>query len=166
MSAGEAPAFVALGANLDDPEARVRQAFPALAGLPETRLLGASSLYRSAPLGVGEQPPYINAVALLATRLSPASLLAALLALEQAAGRIRSHPGAPRTLDLDLLLYGEAQLALPGLVVPHPRLHLRAFVLRPLCEIAPQQTIPGRGRAAAWLPAVALQAIERLPAGA
>ena len=159
-------AFVALGANLDDPAAQLRAAFAALGELPGCRLLRASSLYRTAPIGVTGQPDYINAVAELATTQAPRPLLAALLALEARFGRVRHQALAPRTLDLDLLLYDQQELhedtPLPALHLPHPRMHLRAFVLRPLIEIAPEVAIPGRGTAAAWLPAVATQAIERI----
>lgn len=155
-------AYIALGANLDDPVAHVEAGIEALAGLPDSRLLARSSLYRTAPLGVDRQPDYINAVARLATTLSPTRLLAELMAIEARHGRRRDTPLAPRTLDLDLLLYGEQEIRLPDLTVPHPRLHLRAFVIVPLCEIDPGCRIPGRGTAAAWLPAVATQRIERL----
>lgn len=151
----EAQAYVGLGANLGDARAAVRQALQALAELPRTRLLRASSLYRSAPVDAGG-PDYINAVAELRTALSPQELLAALLRLEQAAGRQRPYPNAPRTLDLDLLLYDELRLDEPRLTLPHPRMGHRAFVLLPLAEIAPQRVAP------AQLQAVAHQRIERL----
>ncbi|NJD25140.1 MAG: 2-amino-4-hydroxy-6-hydroxymethyldihydropteridine diphosphokinase [Betaproteobacteria bacterium] len=155
-------AYVALGANLGDPGATVRAALTALAALPDSRVVRASSLYRTAPVGLADQPDFINAVAELATGLEPPALLTALLAIEQDFGRRRAGRNGPRTLDLDLLLYGDREIHLPGLSVPHPRMHLRAFVLLPLAEIAPALAIPGRGTLAAWLPAVAGQGIERL----
>ena len=155
-------AYVALGANLGDPVAAVQAAFDALAALPRTTLAARSSLYRTAPVGLAAQPDFINAAAALDTGLAPEELLAALLAVEKRFGRVRGEKNGPRRLDLDLLLHGDAVLALPGLTLPHPRLHLRAFVLVPLAEIAPDLALPGRGSVAAWLPAVALQAIERL----
>ena len=157
-----AKAFIGLGANLGDPEAQVRRAFAALAELPRTRLLAASSLYRSAPVGVVGQLDFVNAVAELETALSARALLEALLAEESRFGRTREFPNAPRTLDLDLLLYGDRVIAEPGLLVPHPRMHERAFVLAPLAEIAPDIAIPGRGRAAALLAACADQKIEKI----
>jgi 2-amino-4-hydroxy-6-hydroxymethyldihydropteridine diphosphokinase len=155
-------AYVALGANLGDPAATVRAAFTALSALPTSRLVQASSLYRTAPVGFAGQPDFVNAVAELATGLEPEALLAALLTIEQDFGRRRGEKNGPRTLDLDLLLYGDRQIERPGLTLPHPRMHLRAFVLMPLAEIAPQLAIPGRGSVAAWLPAVANQGIVRL----
>lgn len=155
-------AFVALGANLGDPAATVKAAFAALANLPESRIVHCSSLYRTAPVGVIEQPEFVNAVAQLETDLAPEALLDALLDIEQRFGRIRAERNGPRTLDLDLLLYGDQFVSLPYLTLPHPRLHLRAFVLYPLAEIAPDLKIPGRGTVAAWLPAVANQGIVRL----
>jgi 2-amino-4-hydroxy-6-hydroxymethyldihydropteridine diphosphokinase len=155
-------AYVALGANLGDPVATVRAAFAALTALPASRLVLSSSLYRTAPVGFAGQPDFVNAVAEVATGLEPEALLAALLTIEQDFGRLRGEKNGPRTLDLDLLLYGERQMERPGLTLPHPRMHLRAFVLLPLAEIAPQLAIPGRGSVAAWLPAVANQGIVRL----
>ena len=156
-------AFVALGANLGDPVAALRAAFAALDSLPETRVVARSGLYRTAPLGVGEQPEYVNAVAAIETVLRPHALLDALLGIESGLGRTRDYPRAPRTLDLDLLLYGDETIRESGLELPHPRMHLRAFVLAPLAEIAPAATIPGRGRAAELLAGVRDQAIRRLP---
>lgn len=155
-------AFVALGANLEDPAAQVRAALEALAALPRVRLVRASSLYRTAPVGVTGQPDYINAVAEVSTDLPPGELLTALFRIEEQFGRERHYRYAPRTLDLDLLLHDELVLHTPDLTLPHPRLHLRAFVLVPLAEIAPDLRLPGRGSVAAWLPAVASQRIERL----
>ena len=157
-------AFVALGANLDDPVAQVRAASAALANVPDSRLLRLSSLYRTAPVGIRGQPDFINAVAALATRLPPPQLLDALFAVERRFGRRREFYQAPRTLDLDLLLYDELVVDSLPLSVPHPRMHVRAFVLAPLLEIAPHCRIPGRGSAVAWLPAVSMQRIEKLAA--
>ena len=155
-------AYIALGANLGDPATTVRAAFGALANLPESRVLHCSSLYRTAPVGLADQPEFINAVAKLETTLAPEALLDALHEIEQRFGRVRAERNGPRTLDLDLLLYDDQFIDLPRLTLPHPRLHLRAFVLQPLAEIAPDLAIPGRGTVAAWLPAVANQGIVRL----
>ena len=155
-------AYVALGANLGDPKATVLAAFAALANLPESRVARCSSLYRTAPVGILSQPDFVNAVALLETTLAPEALLDALLDIEARFGRIRRERNGPRTLDLDLLLYDDIELDLPRLTLPHPRLHLRAFVLLPLAEVAPNLAIPRRGSLAAWLPAVANQGIVRL----
>jgi 2-amino-4-hydroxy-6-hydroxymethyldihydropteridine diphosphokinase len=155
-------AYIALGANLDDPAATVRAAFGALANLPESRVIKTSSLYSTAPVGLKNQPDFINAVAVLETSLAPEALLDALLDLEQRFGRRRAEKNGPRTLDLDILLYNDLLLDLPCLTLPHPRLHLRAFVLQPLAEVAPAIQLPGRGSIAAWLPAVANQGIRRL----
>jgi 2-amino-4-hydroxy-6-hydroxymethyldihydropteridine diphosphokinase len=155
-------AYVALGANLGDPAAAVLAAFAALANLPESRVARCSSLYRTAPVGILSQPDFVNAVAVLETTLAPEALLDALLDIEARFGRIRRERNGPRTLDLDLLLYDDIELDLPRLTLPHPRLHLRAFVLLPLAEVAPDLAIPRRGSLAAWLPAVANQGIVRL----
>lgn len=148
-------AHVALGANLGDARATVRDAIAALDRLPQTRLLRASALYRSAPWEASG-PDFINAVAAIETGLGAHELLHALQALELQAGRERPYRNAPRTLDLDLLLYGDAIIDSPELIVPHPRLRERAFVLLPLAEIAPTLV------SAAELQAVAGQIIERL----
>jgi 2-amino-4-hydroxy-6-hydroxymethyldihydropteridine diphosphokinase len=129
-------AWVALGANLGDARATVLQAFEDLAQLPQTRLIARSRLYRTAP-HEASGPDFINAVAGLETCLNAPALLQALQSLENAAGRLRPYPNAPRTLDLDLLLYGEARIDSPRLTVPHPRMRERAFVLQPLAELAP-----------------------------
>ena len=155
-------AFIALGANLGDPAATVRAAFAALAELPQSRLVRSSSLYRTTPVGITEQPEFINAAAALETTLAPEALLDALFDIETRFGRQRAERNGPRTLDLDLLLYADLELDLPRLTLPHPRLHLRAFVLQPLAEIAPDLHLPRRGSIAAWLPAVANQGIVRL----
>ena len=157
-------AFIALGSNLGDPEEKVRQGIAALAALPQAQLLAASALYRSAALGHTDQPDFVNAVAQMATSLAPQALLAAMLAIEQRFGRERSFLNAPRTLDLDLLLYDAQTMAEPGLTLPHPRMHERAFVLAPLLEIAPACVIPGKGPAADWLARCAGQTLTRIAA--
>ena len=141
-------AYVALGSNLDDPPERIRHALQALAALPGTRVVRTSSLYRNPPVGDPDQPDFVNAVARIETGLGPRELLGELLAIEQAQGRVRDRPNGPRTLDLDLLLYGERTVREPGLTVPHPRMLGRAFVLMPLAEIAPEAMVPGRGAVA------------------
>jgi 2-amino-4-hydroxy-6-hydroxymethyldihydropteridine diphosphokinase len=157
-------AFIGLGANLGEPRAQVRRAMTALTSIPETRLLSTSSLYRSAPVSVGEQPDFINAVAEIETGLGARALLDELLAIEARFGRRRDFPGAPRTLDLDLLLYGDQVIAEPELVVPHPRMHERAFVLAPLAEIASAAIVPGKGAVAALLADCKDQRVEKLSA--
>ncbi|MEK6592914.1 MAG: 2-amino-4-hydroxy-6-hydroxymethyldihydropteridine diphosphokinase, partial [Pseudomonadota bacterium] len=130
-------AFVALGSNLGDPQRQIAAGFAELAALPQTRVLRRSSVFRSAPVGYADQPDFLNAVACIATGLSPQELLKALLAIERCHGRVREFPNAPRTLDLDLALYGNLILHEHGLTIPHPRMHERAFVMVPLAEIAP-----------------------------
>jgi 2-amino-4-hydroxy-6-hydroxymethyldihydropteridine diphosphokinase len=154
-------AYVGLGSNLLHPRRQLARALRALARLPRTRVIGVSSNYVSAPQGcAGAQPDYVNAVAALATALPPLGLLAQLRRIERRQKRaaVRER-NAPRTLDLDLLLYGRARIGHPRLAVPHPRIAARAFVLRPLVEVAPRATIPGRGLARALLPAVRAQRI-------
>ena len=160
-SAAAAPAYIGLGANLGEPEAALREAIEALAALPGSVLRASSSFYRTAPIdAIG--PDFLNAVVHLDTRLAPHALLAALQRIEHGHGRERPYRNAPRTLDLDLLLYGAQVIDTPTLTVPHPRLHERAFVLRPLAEIAPLLTVPGRGRVADLLVPVAGQRIDKL----
>lgn len=149
--------FIGLGANLGDRGAALQQALASLAALPQTEVRQVSSLYRSAPVDA-DGPDYLNAVAELATELTPKALLQALQAIEVAAGRERLYRNAPRTLDLDILLYGDEAIATPDLTVPHPRMGERAFVLLPLSELAPERVMP------AQLDAVASQRIERTDA--
>jgi 2-amino-4-hydroxy-6-hydroxymethyldihydropteridine diphosphokinase len=166
MQATAHVAYVAIGANLGDPVLTVRAALGALSGIAGAQLRAASSLYRTAPVGLKNQPDFINAVAALAvdaTVLPAPTFLERLFAIEADFGRVRSIRNAPRTLDLDLLLYGDECRDGPDLILPHPRLAERAFVLAPLAEIAPGLAIPGLGDIAALLPAVADQHIERLP---
>jgi 2-amino-4-hydroxy-6-hydroxymethyldihydropteridine diphosphokinase len=142
----EARAWVALGSNLDDPAGQVQHALSALGEFPRTRLLRHSRLYRSAPWGMTEQPAFINAVAELATTLPPRQLLDALLATERAQGRRRDgQRWGPRTLDLDLLTYADVRSDAPDLVLPHPHIAERAFVLVPLAELDADLEIPGVG---------------------
>ena len=156
-------AFVGLGSNLSDPCNQVLRALQALKGLPHTRMLARSSLYRSAPIGYLHQPDFINAVAQLETALPPRALLDALLELEHECGRTRDVHNGPRTLDLDLLLYDDLQLHEHGLTIPHPQMHKRAFVLRPLLEIAPDCGIPGLNLAAEALRQCGDQQLEKIP---
>jgi 2-amino-4-hydroxy-6-hydroxymethyldihydropteridine diphosphokinase len=144
--AGTVTACIALGSNLEDPREQVRRGFEALATLPQSRLLARSRLYRTSPWGITEQPDFINAAARLETSLTPRALLDALRTIESRAGRVRGVRNGPRVLDLDLLLYGDRIVDEPGLVVPHPRLHERAFVLLPLADVAPELEVPGHGR--------------------
>ena len=141
-------AFIALGSNLGDPPAQIQGAIQTLAAMPTTRLVRRSSLYRNPPAGYLDQPEFVNAVARIETRLAPRDLLEQLLAIERAHGRVRDFPNAPRTLDLDILLYGEQTVREPGLTIPHPRMLERAFVLVPLAEIAPDAVVPGAARSA------------------
>jgi 2-amino-4-hydroxy-6-hydroxymethyldihydropteridine diphosphokinase len=157
-----ARAVVALGSNLEDPKAQVRRAFAELDGLPGTRVLARSSLWETAPVGYADQPAFVNACALVETTLAPRQLLDGLLAIERAHGRVRDRPNGPRTLDLDIVLYGEAAHHEEGLTLPHPRAHERAFVLAPLLEVWPDAVIPGRGHASQYRERVGGQAIERL----
>jgi len=157
-------AYVGLGSNLDDPLTHVRQAFRDLDAIPQSRGVARSPLYRSKPLGPQDQPDYINAAAALETTLSADDLLRALQAIEAAHGRIRQQRWGPRTLDLDLLLYGDLVRQDSDLTLPHPRLHERAFVLGPLYAIAPGLVIPGRGAVRRLLRACSRSGIELLGA--
>ncbi len=155
MSATPVMACVALGANLGDAVATVQQALRDVAALPETQLFKASSLYRSAPYEA-QGPDFINAVALIHTQLAPLVLLHALQALELQSGRERPFKNAPRTLDLDIIFYGDTELATQELTLPHPRWHERAFVLQPLAEVWPERV------SAVQLAGVKDQAIQRM----
>ncbi|WP_052101567.1 2-amino-4-hydroxy-6-hydroxymethyldihydropteridine diphosphokinase [Novilysobacter arseniciresistens] len=158
-------AFVGLGSNLGDSAGLLRDALRSLDGLPGTSVDACSGFYRTPAWGNTEQPDFINAVAMLRTALDPHVLLAAMLDIERLAGRERGDPAdrwGPRTLDLDLLLYGDATIDAPGLRVPHPHLHERAFALVPLAEIAPDAPIPGHGRVRDALAAMAAGDVEAL----
>jgi 2-amino-4-hydroxy-6-hydroxymethyldihydropteridine diphosphokinase len=158
----EQTSHIGLGSNLESPQQQLLSALEALAATPGVRLVRHSSLYRSAPVGFTDQPDFWNAVAEVRTTLSPRELLDALLAIERRHRRVRAFRNAPRTLDLDILIYGDVQMASPALTLPHPRAHLRAFVLHPLLEIAPDAVFPGLGPARDWLARVQDQGIERI----
>ncbi|HSP58895.1 MAG TPA: 2-amino-4-hydroxy-6-hydroxymethyldihydropteridine diphosphokinase [Halomonas sp.] len=145
-------AWIGLGSNLDDPLGHVERALQELGRLPVTRRLAASTCYVSRPVGPADQPDFVNAVAMVATRLSPLALLDQLQALEQRHGRVRQRHWGPRTLDLDLLLFADYRLAWPRLTLPHPELAHRAFVLLPLAEVTPELRLPD-GRSVACLAA-------------
>lgn len=154
-------AYIGVGANLGDPTLTVEKAIARLDQLPETRLDAQSSLFRTAPVDASGND-YINAVARIETRLAPFALLKELQGLEEFFGRERPYPNAPRTLDLDILLFGKQRIDDPLLTVPHPRLTARAFALIPLLQLDPFIAIPGRGSAHCFVPEVAGQRIERL----
>jgi 2-amino-4-hydroxy-6-hydroxymethyldihydropteridine diphosphokinase len=156
-------AYIGLGSNLGDPLDQLRRAFSDLDKLPDTRVTARSSLYRSAPIGLLDQPDFVNAVTKIATGLTPQALLQALLHIEHRHGRERNVRNAPRTLDLDVLMYDDAIFHEHGLTIPHAQMHLRAFVLRPLLEIAPDAFIPGVGPAQSLLQKCLDQILERLP---
>jgi len=155
--------YVGLGSNLDDPVSQVRAGVTALGQLPHTRFEACSSFYASAPVGTQAQPDFINAACRLQTALEPDVLMRGLMEIEQAHGRVRrGEKGGPRTLDLDLLLFGAQVIHSEALTVPHPRLHERAFVLYPLSELDPGLEIPGQGRASDLLAMCADQIVRKL----
>lgn len=162
-------AFIGLGSNLENPRRQLARAFSDISTLPGTTLLKKSSLYCSAPLNCPDmpdfqaQPDFVNAVAKIDTTLLPQSLLESLLQIELLHGRERTFRNAPRTLDLDVLLYDDFVLHEDGLTIPHQQMHMRAFVLKPLLEIAPDIIIPGIGEARSALDNCLGQVLERLP---
>ncbi len=160
--AAMAEAFIGLGANLDNPLQQVRKAIAELDAIARTHVLAASSLYRSDAVGYANQPDFINAVAKVQTGLSPYELLDALHVIENRHCRRRSVRDAPRTLDLDLLLYGMLVVDEDGLILPHPRMHERAFVLLPLAEIAPDTPLPGHAPVSQLLTQVDRSGVEKL----
>jgi len=162
----EVLAYVGLGSNLGNPESQVKTAIGALAGLPQTCLQDRSSLYRSAPMGPQDQPDYVNAVVQLRTALEPEVLLDKLQGIERAQGRVRTQHWGPRTLDLDILLYGQGVVATARLKIPHPGIVERSFVLYPLAEINGQLEIPGLGRVQSLLEQCPDAGLSRLPATA
>ncbi len=159
-------AYIGLGSNLDDPKQQLQQALESLRQIPESRLTAVSRFYRSKPMGPADQPDYVNAVAMFDTCLAPLELLDALQAIEQAQGRVREgeHWG-PRTLDLDLLLYGPEVIDLPRLQVPHPGITQRSFVLQPLFDLVPGLTFPDGKTLREALAAINTDDLEPLPQG-
>lgn len=159
-----ARAYIGLGSNLAHPRRQVARALAYLARIRGVHVLAVSPSYVTAPIGGPQQPDYVNAVAAIVTTLAPRALLARLHQIERQQHRRRDPLGprnAPRTLDLDLLLYGARRMHAPALTLPHPRMHERAFVLKPLTDIAPAVTIPGRGLARRFLPKTRAQRISR-----
>ena len=154
------PAYIGLGSNLSDPAAQVRGAVRALASLPQTRLVVVSRLFGSRPMGVAGQPDFVNAVAGVLTQMTARQLLRALQSLELAAGRpaVHEHWG-PRVLDLDLLVFGREQCSSAELVLPHPGVVARNFVLYPLADVAPDLEVPGIGRVRELLPRVCAEGV-------
>jgi 2-amino-4-hydroxy-6-hydroxymethyldihydropteridine diphosphokinase len=155
-------AYIGIGSNLDQPRNHVQLAFEDLGRIAGTGVLKRSSLYRSGPVGYADQPDFVNAVAEIETSLPASRLLAELKEIEARHGRRRSFKNAPRTLDLDILLYGELTLDLAHLKLPHPRMHERAFVLKPLYEVAPHALIPGLGTVKDYLEKTSEQKAERI----
>jgi 2-amino-4-hydroxy-6-hydroxymethyldihydropteridine diphosphokinase len=154
--------FVGIGSNLGEPQKKVEQALLELERLPHSRVVNRSSLYKSAPIGFADQPYFVNAVAQLETGLSADRLLSELQEIESRHGRTHSFANAPRTLDLDLLLFEALQSRTARLTVPHPRMHERAFVLKPLLELAGDIEIPGKGPARGLLRQCADQLVEKI----
>ncbi|HEU0335728.1 MAG TPA: 2-amino-4-hydroxy-6-hydroxymethyldihydropteridine diphosphokinase [Gaiellaceae bacterium] len=147
-----ARAYVGLGANLGDREHALRRALELLDAEVGIRVVSVSSFRETDPVGYLDQPPFLNGAAAVETELAPRELLERLLGVERALGRVREGPRfGPRTIDLDLLLYGDAVLDEPGLTLPHPRLHERRFALAPLAELDPELVVPGRGQVTALL---------------
>lgn len=155
-------AFIGLGSNLDDPQAQLDRAIAILSQTPGIAVRLVSSYYRTAPWGDTAQPDFINAVVQIDTRLAAEDLMAQLTRIEAESGRVRERRWGPRTLDLDLLLYGEVVRDTPQLQLPHPRMHERRFVLEPLAELAPQLMITGRGRVDELLAKLADSGVQRL----
>lgn len=144
-------AFVGIGSNLGDREAHVRSALELLAAEQGIDVVAVSELRETEPVGPVEQGRFVNGAALLETELSPRELLGRLLTIEGRLGRVRNERFGPRTIDLDLLVHGDAVVNEPGLSVPHPRLHERRFALEPLADLAPDLVVPGRGPISALL---------------
>lgn len=155
-------AYVGLGSNLDGPASQLHAAIRALDCIAQTRVMRTSHLYRTPPWGRTDQPEFVNAVVELETALTPQALLSALQVIERAAGRARIERWGPRVLDLDLLLHDEATIDAPGLRLPHPYLHERAFVLLPLSELVPDLSVPGRGTVRSLLATVDCAGIEAI----
>jgi 2-amino-4-hydroxy-6-hydroxymethyldihydropteridine diphosphokinase len=164
LKVGWESAYIGLGSNLAGPVAQVQRALNEIGEIPDLHVVRCSSLYETSPVGITAQPSFVNGVVLVQTRLSPRALLTHLLDIEARHARVRAERNGPRTLDLDILIFGDQLIAEPGLVVPHPRLHERAFALLPLLEVNPALVIPGIGKASGKLEGVADQGIRRLEA--
>ena len=166
LSTVRSTVFIALGSNIDNPLLHVQRALRDIDELPETALLKVSSLYETVPVGIKEQPHFVNAVTQIVTTLSPHDLLTRLHTIETQHGRLRNSASeernGPRTLDLDILLFDNSQMSERGLTIPHPRMHERAFVLLPLLEIAPQVVIPGKGLAKQFLASLDVSGVSQL----
>jgi 2-amino-4-hydroxy-6-hydroxymethyldihydropteridine diphosphokinase len=160
------PAYVALGSNLDDPARQVESAIAQLAGIPDTRLVLRSRLWKARPMGPQDQPDFVNAVAGLLTQLEARALLESLAGIERRLGRVAPPVRwGPRVIDLDLLLVGDESRQEAGLTLPHPGLHQRNFVLYPLAEIAAELWVPGHGRVRSLRQQVAGEGLEALSTG-
>ncbi len=164
LTAFRSSVFIGLGSNLDDPDWQIQQAMREIDEIPDTGLVRLSSHYQTAPVGLVDQPPFVNAVVQVETILSPHELLHHLAEIEQRHGRVRGEKNGPRTLDLDILLFNDWRIDDAQLVLPHPRMHERAFVLVPLVEIAPDAQIPGRGYARELLAGMDRRGVHRLGA--
>ena len=161
LTAFRSTVFLGLGSNLDHPDWQVQTAMHEIDEIPDTGLVKVSSLYQTAPVGITDQPPFINAVVQVETTLSPHDLLGHLLAIETRHGRVRNEKNGPRTLDLDMLIFNEWRIDDGTLTTPHPRMHERAFVLVPLVEIAPDVYIPGKGYAKEFLAQMETAGVHR-----
>jgi 2-amino-4-hydroxy-6-hydroxymethyldihydropteridine diphosphokinase len=161
-----ATVFLGLGSNLEQPVVQLSRALREVHEIPNTALIRVSSFYDTVPIGLADQPNFVNAVAELQTGLNPSELLAYLLEIEAAHKRIRSVRDGPRTLDLDILLFNDVCVNEPMLTIPHPRMHERAFVLWPLAEIAPEQAIPGRGYVLELLVGLDVSGVRKFEEGA
>ena len=161
LTAFRSTVFLGLGSNLDHPDWQVQTAMHEIDEIPDTGLVKVSSLYQTAPVGITDQPPFINAVVQVETTLSPHDLLGHLLAIETRHGRVRNEKNGPRTLDLDILIFNEWRIDDGTLTTPHPRMHERAFVLVPLVEIAPDVYIPGKGYAREFLAQMETAGVHR-----
>lgn len=161
-----ATVFLGLGSNLEQPLVQLSRALREVHEIPSTSLVRVSSFYDTVPIGLANQPNFVNAVAELQTQLNPSELLNYLIEIEAAHQRVRTVRDGPRTLDLDILLYGDICMNEPMLTIPHPRMHERAFVLWPLAEIAPELAIPGRGYVLELLVALDVSGVRKYEEGA
>lgn len=161
-----ATVFLGLGSNLEQPLVQLSRALREVHEIPTTSLVRVSSFYDTVPIGLANQPNFVNAVAELQTQLNPSELLNHLIEIEAAHQRVRTVRDGPRTLDLDILLYGDICMNEPMLTIPHPRMHERAFVLWPLAEIAPELAIPGRGYVLELLVALDVSGVRKYEEGA